>query len=704
MGGRIIPHAARSLALPGLLLCALVPGLVLAQSSTESTEPEREPLDIGFREETGVRRLFIDVECKDGDGNPMVGLTKDDFKIRLNYLYRKIYTVDDFCPCAPGLGDQGVEAPTPVTTAEVEPRTPRSEAGFSLTLDEDAIRRAEIETRYVLYFDFSQLAPAGREEALEYAETWVGTMMEQGDEAMVVAYSSEAGLHQLTGFTTDPEALLAAIERARSEERFDDPFPGDFWKRLDMCGSGTVGCYYSARKDYFQIRRSLRALLGFVTRMEEVRGRKALLLFHQNMAMFPGRLYADPGDSMDALGSYMVDGGESDDVPDLIEMTGEVGAAATMARVELHVLNVGASSDWTINLGANFADFTGGSYNRDLTQVAETLAFAGRGCRCIYRIGVEPPGEGSQVYKVKVKAKGKSLKHRWLVHYLTEKDRWKRRAAAVLTNPADDWTIDIGAAMIPRREGRQRWGVTVQVALDLKDLALSDTEDRRYEWEVGGLLARHGEVRTKKVWEMLGVSRTVKTAVKNGETLVLHERTFPDLKPGEYEFRAFVRDRNSDAFGGAQVKLVLAGPKEGGLVGPVVLRRQGVHRVAPLPLQGGLEYVEVARAKTVGEGWVPLGLRPPRSGEALLFRGFVCADKDSSGTAIGRRYVAAGGRTFHEFGKGGFAPGGSCSEVEDRFETVELFEGGYEYRLDHADATEGEVVPVILPFEVGGGS
>jgi hypothetical protein len=117
-------------------------------------------------------------------------------------------------------------------------------------------------------------------------------------------------------------------------------------------------------------------------------------------------------------------------------------------------------------------------------------------------------------------------------------------------------------------------------------------------------------------------------------------------------------------------------------------------------MQDGYKYVEVARAEKVGEGWVPVSLRPPQPGEALLFRGWLCADKESVGEALGRRYVAAAGRTLHEFGSGGFAPAGSCAEVEDRFETVDLFGGDYEYRLDRKEAASGEIVPVILPFEL----
>ena len=71
-----------------------------------------------------------------------------------------------------------------------------------------------------------------------------------------------------------------------------DDFPSQLAHRMGMCIDGTVSCYYSSRKDYFQSRASFRSLLNFVTELDEIPERKVLFFFHQNNAIFPGRLYS----------------------------------------------------------------------------------------------------------------------------------------------------------------------------------------------------------------------------------------------------------------------------------------------------------------------------------------------------------------------------------------------------------------------------
>ena len=46
----------------------------------------------------------------------------------------------------------------------------------------------------------------------------------------------------------------------------------------------------------------------------------------------------------------------------------------------------------------------------------------------------------------------------------------------------------------------------------------------------------------------------------DGRSTVLHERLFEGLAPGEYELRAFVRDRKADRFGSMRTTIRLADP------------------------------------------------------------------------------------------------------------------------------------------------
>ena len=626
------------------MLLALIAVPSLGQEPAEADFPAPQPIDIGLTEEAEVRRLFIDVEAKDGEGRPIPRLTLDDFRIRLNYVWRKIQSVDDLCPCT--------------NESEVLP------AARDATEDLRA-RLAEIDTRFVLYFDFAQLRSEGRAEAFELARRWVQEVMQPGDEAMVVVHASGPGLRQMSPFTSVPEALMQAIAAAESDTELHDPFPDDYLDRLEKCRSGTVSCYNTGRKDYVQQRRSFWALLGFLTRMDSAGGRKALLLFHQNATMFPGRMYP---------------GRDSEDVPDLIDLVQEVGAAATSSRTEIHALVMSGGAMWTVNFGANVADGSGGSYNRNDVDVFDALSSAGRGCRCIYRIGVVPPTDKTRVYRVKVKARGQALPSRYRVHHRSAADRWAANAMAVLNNPGDAWDLQVGAALIPLEVNGSRWSAKVQVAVDLSRLP-EDVAGEGREWEVGALLAQR---KSRDVQEMLGYLRLA-PGDPAARKLVVHERVFEDLPPGPYEVRAYVRDRRADLYGGTRITLDLPNAaKRGGVAGPMILRLRGDNRVARLPLRERLDVIEPMQLIDAEADWAAAdttGLAGP--GEALRFSTWVCdAAKGSGGGASLNRWIALEGERQLEFEDPVLRPVRGCTRIEDELAWEALAPGEYEYCVD----------------------
>ena len=679
-------------ALLSLPILALLAGAAArARPVVEQEPPAREPIDIRMEEEAEVRRLFIDVLAVDRDGRPMPGLTKEDFKIRLDYLWRKIYSVDDLCPCE-------VDASGAVSVVRE-------------STHEGSIRLAEVDTRYILYFDFSQLTPAGRHEAIAQARRWVEEAMRPDDRAMVVAHATEVGLKEFSPFTSDREGLLRAIDRIAEEPGLVDPFPSLLPSRIEMCRDGTLGCSQLGRRDYLQMRRSLRAMLGFLTRMDSVPGRKALLLFHENMTLFPGRLYDPSGPGQDlpspptAFSPDLSHGPlpprrrpiEVAYVPDVLELAGEVGAAATSSRTAIYPLVAGWSRGWTANFGANLADFSGGEHNRGSTDLAAVLDGAGRECQCIYRIGVEPPSAKSRIYRTKVKVRGRALPSRYRIHYLTRRDRWARRATAVLTNPEDAWGLEIDAALVPRAVENGRWTLDVQVALDLETLESASIDGRpEWEWEVGVLLA---ELESRKVREMLGVSTARREAATAGGSWVVHERTFEDLKPGEYEVRAFVRDRTADVYGGARAKLELPSPKRGGVAGPLVLRRRGPHRVASLPLRENWDSIDWMDAAPVDGAWSPLGLREQRPGDPLLFLSWVCPAGTETSLPSVRRYIARSDEPPIELREGEANEEGRCARWVDRLDTGALRAGAYEYLVGPVSPGDDSLT-AAAPFKI----
>ena len=181
-----------------------------------------------------------------------------------------------------------------------------------------------------------------------------------------------------------------------------------------MCADGTLSCSHTGRQEYFHTRRSMETLRNFLTDLDHFPQRKTLVLFHENASIFPGRMYGGApagmrGSIQDEIRGYetpyfervagMRDAGGW--VPDLVELEEQLGGSATASRTVVYPILCGTARPWSVNLGANLADQTGGDYNRRVEELREVLDEAGRRCPCIYRIGLELRGQS--VHKIRLR-------------------------------------------------------------------------------------------------------------------------------------------------------------------------------------------------------------------------------------------------------------------------------------------------------------
>jgi VWFA-related protein len=665
------------------LIAAALPALLILPAPAEEQRRQLtiEPIEIDMTEQTERRLLLLDVEALDKDGNPMTGLVKEDFRIRVNYLWRQLYSVDDLCAC-------GDAAPDP----DNPPADPVEKQRLAL------IRSAP---HYVLYFDYSQLAERGRKQAREEASRWARDVMQPEDRVMVAAYATEGGLRTYTDFTEDRGAVLAAIEKSFEAPEMNDPFPGDYDGRTQMCIDGTLNCSHTGRQEYFHARRSMETLRNFLTDLDEVPERKTLILFHENATIFPGRLYGGassdyPSSIMGEVRGYATPQEEriarmrnaTGWVPDLLELEEQLGGAATASRTAVYPIVCGTARAWSVNLGANLADQTGGEYNRSIDEVGAVIDEAGRRCPCYYRLGLEMrEKDDSLVLRTKIRVKDEVLPSRYRVEYLTKGDRWMRKAQLVMANP-DAWNeLGVRAAIVPVAASKKTWDLAVQVAVDISGMEAEPTGEHGGEWEVAALL---GNENFRKSWEMLGVYR-VEDDERRERTVVLHERRFEGLKPGRYELRSFARDRETNRYGAARTSIELPSPAEGGLTSPVMLRPAGWHFASRLPMKKDRR-PPAAEAKPPQRGLLPAGDEPAlASGESLHLVSWYCGASPSSVRAVVRD--DDGSEREQELAEG--ERRGNCRELTTTVESEGLAAGSYVYEL-----TAGAGEPSARPFDV----
>jgi VWFA-related protein len=670
------------LALGGVLLA---PGVV-------GQEPP--PFESGLVERTEVALLLVDVEVRDEEGRPIRGLTAADFDVLIDGQPSFGYSVDDLCACDDGLSQETAVASETAERATTETDPPIGGAARVSETTAVAGRMPQPEPpRFVLYFDFSLLQTDGRAFAREEALRWLRESHRPGDLVMVVAHASSTGVRVVRDFTEDPSAIEAAIERSHTDGAFLDAFAMARDFRIDNCCrccakecrvpcglcTGCARCltpclYEGARAEHRQGELALEAMKTLLQILEPVPGRKNLIAFHQNGTMFPARYYP----SIELR------------VGDHVMLTDEVGAEANLARTALHVLHVGTEDGLGRNLGANLADATGGTYNRGPGDIRRTIDAVGRGCACIYRFGlVAPEGRSGRVFHVKVRLHGRQIDHRYRVTYLDRAERSMRAARTVLRDPeaADD--LPLAAAIVPAAASGNSWDVTIEVAVS-PDAMLHVPSAGRFalEWEVGALLVEQGSTKAR---ERLALSRVSRSREEASRAAIVHEATLFGLRPGEYELRAFVRDRGAGVYGGATSSLQLPPTDEPGLAGPIVHRPVSCLRTSlppiddrgePAVVRGAPESVKVAA--TGG---------PVFQGEEIEIATWLC-DGRPGAEDVGRamRWVEGDGRALFRFDEGRIEPAGACTRLVDVLDTTLLPPGAYTYHVRwHPEGDHGPV-------------
>jgi hypothetical protein len=666
-------------------------GVIGAQE--KAAEPD--PYQVDFIEETGIDLILLDVEVYDEDGRPLRGLSKENFILKINGKIRTLYSVDDLCSCSDPAPDEAIGADDLAAIQESLP-TPQTDGGPPAPVEP---------MLYILYLNFGQLDQDGRFNALAEARRWIRDVMQSGEQAQIMAWTSLTGLRRLTGVTGDRDELLAALDEAEGNPELNDPFPVQRYSRqreceecYGRCGgldtdskrgcvkSCQVKCRSLAREEYSHGSWSMKALQQLLYRMEQVRGSKTILYFFQNDALYPARLYAGLSDS---------------EVRDLNREMEQVGADAVLSRTTIAAAYSGSASNGAaINVGANLADYSGGSYNRSINLLPEVTGQAGRGCRCIYRLGVEPPPtRRNDLYHAAVFVNDRRVPRGFRLQHLSRFDRWLREAQAVLLSPEDTTNVPLTASLQPLGLQKGRWRMAVRVAVDARALLLLPAAGGRAgAWETGALMYRDTG---SDPAELLAHSRlTVEDEAAAGR-YVVHERILEGLKPGERYLGAFVRDRNARAFGGGQADMILPRPGEAGLSRPVPLR------TGQPWIRTGLPDLTSKRKKVAGESRsretlttaLPLPGQPVHRGDALALRTWVCAPKKGRGDAV-VRYVSLAGKPIFRFDSVTPPRAGTCAEVTDPLDTRFLEPGEYTYHIkyslgDAAGALEEERVFVL---------
>ena len=254
-----------------LALIALAAALPLA-AQKKNAEPEQPKLV----ERIDVRIIDVDVVVTDRRGNPVTGLTKDDFEIYENGVQKPItnfYEVEG--RKAKNLAVEGV-APS-----ETPAEAPSEQINESL------------KRKIIFYVDNLSLAPFNRNRVFQQMKDFVTKVMRPGDEAMIATYNRSMKIR--VPFTRDTNQLFTMIDTISKESGLGVASKSE-WKQVqDRIREAesyeeamSIARSYAASNEH-DLRQSVASLNGLLTTLAGVEGKKALVLTSEGFPMQPGR-------------------------------------------------------------------------------------------------------------------------------------------------------------------------------------------------------------------------------------------------------------------------------------------------------------------------------------------------------------------------------------------------------------------------------
>ena len=212
-------------------LLSVLAVLLAAPASRSDEQDSTPPIQVDKTERAEVRLVLLDTVVLDGKGDPVAGLEREDFELRVKGEAFSPAILEARCELP---GDQPLEAQAAVK--RTEPR------------------------RIVLLFDYLHLPMLAREESLATAMRMVEEGIAEDDEVMIAALTG--GLRVELPFTSDKHDVLSSLKRMRKDVSLwngnfyhssETGFVRGITSLLDVLASASVGpkavVLYSAMQD-----------------------------------------------------------------------------------------------------------------------------------------------------------------------------------------------------------------------------------------------------------------------------------------------------------------------------------------------------------------------------------------------------------------------------------------------------------------------
>ncbi len=484
--------------------CALLTSLVClsARGAQESKKEAGEDKQGFFIDVVDVSVVDLDVFVTDKKGNPVTGLTKDDFEVFEN---RREMTITNFYPVVDGkvARKEAVPPPadpSPTVADEVPPVAPQQEA--------DQLP-AKQRLSLVVYIDNFNIRPFQRNRVMRELRAFLRKHVQKGDRVALVTY--DRSLHLRQPFTSNPAVISRGLQEletvsgqgvhAVSERR-------DALERIEESTTEQEGLSFAriyAGSIFNDIQFTISALRDYVDGLAGVPGRKMILYVSEGLPMRAGEdlFYA-------VQEKFKTTGGGLTQIYDFdaSRKFQALAAAANANRVSFYTIDAGGLrvygadvSERTPNNGIHvdqihttnvqsslqyLAERTGGKAIINTNRVTPALEKIAQDFRTYYSLGYTPSHHGDgRYYRIEVKVKGrKGLRVRHRDGY-RDKPPAVRAADSVLSgliHKIDDNPIAIDLEFgRPTAANRGNYTMPLSVSIPLKNIALVPSGAETYE-------------------------------------------------------------------------------------------------------------------------------------------------------------------------------------------------------------------------------
>ena len=336
----------------------------LAQNNTQAAELPK------LVENIDVRVINVDVIVTDKRGNPIHGLTQDDFEVFENNVAKPITNFYEV---------QGSVAKNVVGSAPV----PEAPATATPTEDPKRAIPENMKRRIIFYVDNLTLSPFNRNRVFKEMQDFVRDVMRPGDEAMIATYNRSMKVR--VQFTRDHAQILSMLQSLERESGMGIANRSERKQAEDRIRDATS--YYDAvatARSYassieHDLRQSVASLNALMSTLAGVEGKKVLVLTSEGFPMQPGRelfyFIDDIGreKGWQNVGSTMLEG-MSYDASQLIQSVARTANANNITMYTVHAAGLTAGADMSAENSQSISPLVSNAAITNTTESMQLMA------------------------------------------------------------------------------------------------------------------------------------------------------------------------------------------------------------------------------------------------------------------------------------------------------------------------------------------